>query len=451
MSLHSREFPESFVWGAATSSYQVEGAAAVDGKGPSIWDEFVRRPGAITDDASGEVSCDQYHRFREDVALMRQAGLQAYRFSMAWSRVLPDGRGAINQAGLDYYKRLAECLLDAEIEPYLTWYHWDLPLALERDFGGWRSRETVRYFGEYVARIAAELRPWIKNYFTVNEFLACTDVGYGMGVIAPGVKLPKKELNQVRHHVLLGHGTALAALRAVAPEAKVTIAENSTFMVPVSGGAADIEAAKTAFRHENAHFLTAVMEGEYLDSYLEKEGPDAPEFTDEDMRLIGAPMDYLGLNIYYGKQVRHDETAPLGYRIFEPGQDPKDTGIANLFFVPEAMYWGPRIAWELWRPQEIMVTESGTFLADRMTTEGRVDDPARIVYLRSYLAFAAKAIREGVPLTGYFHWSWLDNFEWHHGYRPRFGLVYVNFQTQERTPKLSFHWYADLIASGNIS
>ena len=443
-------FPETFVWGAATAAYQVEGAAHEDGKGDSIWNEFEKRPGAIVDNASGDVTSDQYHRYREDIALMREAGMKAYRFSVSWSRVLPDGRGQLNVRGVDYYKRLCDALLENGIEPYLTWYHWDLPLALQRDFGGWESRETVKYFGEYVTRISQELGRRVKNYFTVNEFLACSDVGYGQGAIAPGLKLPTKRLNQVRHHLLLAHGTALQALRASAPHARVGLAENPKFTLPVIPEKEHLESAKKAFRESNAHFLTAVMEGRYLDSYLEQEKANAPDFTADDFKLIGAPMDFLGLNLYFGYPVCSDPAQPSGYRLFEEETAKSGTGVADFLFEPAAMYWGCRIINELWHPKAIVISENGMAADDRPDENAQVCDIHRIKFLRAYLMSLAQAVREGIPVTGYLHWSLLDNLEWYLGYRPRFGLIYVNYRTLERIPKMSYYWYKKLAETGVI-
>ena len=445
-----RDFPSDFLWGTATAAYQAEGGAHEDGKGPSIWNEFEKHPFAIADNATGDIASDQYHHYREDVALMRQAGMKAYRFSISWSRVLPDGYGSINPKGVDYYKRLCEELLRNGIEPYPTWYHWDLPQVLQEKFGGWESRETVKYFGEYVARIAKELGGLAKNYFTVNEFLACSDVGYGMGLIAPGLKLPKRRLNQVRHHLLLAHGTALQALRSAAPHARAGLAENPTFLMPIIAIPEHIEAAKKAFREINAHFITAVMEGKYLDCYLEHEGADAPVFTDDDFKIISTPMDFLGLNLYYGKTVRSAPETPEGYSVFNEEKGVPCTGIADFSFAPSAIYWGCRLVNELWHPGEILISENGMSANDRPSEDMQVYDPHRIKYLRAYLSSLARVLRAGIPVKGYFHWSLLDNLEWHLGFRPRFGLIYVNYTTLERIPKTSFYWFRELIRSGRI-
>ncbi|MBO4344877.1 MAG: beta-glucosidase [Victivallales bacterium] len=444
------DFPKDFNWGTASASYQVEGGAHEDGKGPSIWTEFEKRPGSIFNGDNGDVASDQYHHWKEDVELMKYLGLRSYRFSMAWSRVFPEGRGALNVAGLDYYKRLCDALLENGIEPFMTFYHWDLPLALQKEFGGWESRETVKYFGEYVERISMELKGRVKNYFTTNEFLACSDVGYGMGSIAPGLKLPAKRLNQVRHHVLLAHGTALAALRATSPEAKVGLAENPWFMVPLIDTPEHVEAAKLAFREENAHFLTAIMEGKYLDCYLEKSGADAPVFTDDDMKTIGGKIDMLGLNIYFGKYVCKEDGKP--YRIFTDDIMSTKPGRPGLYYEPDAIYWGARIVTELWNVPELIISENGTAMPeDNIDVDsGRVYDLGRIKYLRNYLTSMARAISEGYPIKGYFHWSIVDNLEWNQGFTPRFGLTYIDFHTLKRTLKMSGEWYRELIRTGRI-
>ncbi|MBR2439948.1 MAG: family 1 glycosylhydrolase [Lentisphaeria bacterium] len=446
-----RDFPEDFVWGSATASYQVEGAPFEDGKGASVWNEFEKRPGAMRDDVNGDVACDHYHRYPEDIAHMKNIGLNGYRFSLAWSRIFPDGYGKVNQKGIDHYKRVCETLLKNGVEPYVTLYHWDLPLALQKEFGGWESRETVKYFGEYASKIGEEFKGLIKYYCTTNEFLAASDVAYSMGLIAPGLKLEKKRVNQIRHHLLLAHGTAVSALRAADADAKISLAENSSFMVPLIDTPEYVAAAKKAFREVNAHFLTAVMEGKYLDCYLEKEGADAPVFTDDDMKIIGQKLDWLGLNIYFGKRLRPAPETKEGYHIFEETDLKRQTGIADFYFEPAAMYWGSRIAYELYG-LPIYITENGKRSeTDKLEEDGHVYDDERIRHLRLQLLYMAKAVREGIPVKGYFHWSLMDNLEWHHGFRPRFGYLYVNYATLERTPKLSAEWMKEVIRTGRIA
>ena len=440
----ARDFPSDFIWGSATAAYQVEGGAHEDGKGPSVWSEFEKQPGAILDNVTGDVTSNQYHCWRQDIRLMKEAGMNAYRFSLAWSRIMPEGKGAVNPKGLDYYKQLCDSLLENGIEPYVTLYHWDLPQALQKEYGGWESRETVKYFGEYAACAAEALGSRVKHYFTTNEFLGCTE-GYANGLIAPGLRLSRKRCNQIRHHLLVAHGTAMQALRSAAPGAEIGIAENPAFMIPVINTPEHIEAAKRAFRETNAHFLTAVMEGRYTDRYLEKEKDDAPEVADGDFKLIGAPMDFLGLNIYYGKWVRHAPDQPDQYKIYDTLPDGGD-----LRFEPSAMYWGCRMVNELWHPKKLLISENGHGGNDRPEPDGKVYDPNRIKYMREYLIQLSRAVKEDIPVKGYFHWSLLDNLEWNSGFRPRFGLIFVNFKTSERIPKQSYFWYSEMIRIGIV-
>ena len=445
-----RDFPENFIWGSATASYQVEGAAFEDGKGPSIWNEFEKRPSAIIDNCTGDVSCDQYHQYKKDVAIMRDIGFDVYRFSLAWSRIFPEGTGAMNPKGIDYYKRLCDELLANGIEPYITFYHWDLPQALQDKCGGWQSRDCAKYFADYVEKTTAALEGRCKNFFTVNEFLGCTDQGYFNGVCAPGIKLTKKGRNQVRHNMLLAHGMGLQVLRDIVPQARVGIAENPVFMTPVLDTPEHVDAAKRAFREINGHFITAIMEGGYPASYLEAEGSDAPEVKEGDFKLISAPMDFLGLNIYYGRLVRSAPELEKKYEIFYDDSSTEWTD-CNGMFQPAAIYWGSRIVNELWNPKEIIISENGTSNMDRPAADGEVYDVFRIKYLRSYLESMSRAIRDGVPITGYLHWSFLDNLEWGSGYRRRFGLTFVNYRTLERIPKLSAKFFKELIRTGRIA
>ena len=442
---NERDFPEDFIWGSATSAYQVEGGAHEDGKGPSIWTEFEKRPGAILDNGTGDVASDQYHHVSEDIALMKQAGMTAYRFSLAWSRIFPEGNGKINEKGLDYYKRLCDELLANGIEPYVTLYHWDLPLALQERYGGWESRETVKLFGEYAFAAASALGDRVGHYFTTNEFLGCSDAGYAKGLLAPGLRLSPRRRNQVRHHLLLAHGTALQALRSAAPDAEIGLAENPKLMIPAINTPEHVDAAKKAFREINAHFLTALLEGGYPECYLEAEKGDAPVVEDGDFKLISAPIDFLGLNVYFGQFVRADREQKEGYKVYK--EYPDDS---SVLFQPEAMYWGCRIVHDLWHPKRLIVSENGLFGNDRPEPDGEIYDLHRIKYLRAYMASLSRTIKEDIPVRGYFHWSLLDNLEWNAGFRQRFGLVFVNYHTTERIPKLSYRWYSELIRTGRL-
>jgi len=443
-------FPKSFLWGCATASYQVEGAAAADGRGPSIWDEFSHRPGTVDMDHTGDVADDQYHRYREDIRLMKDLGLGAYRFSISWSRVMPTGRGRSNPKGWSYYNRLVDALLDAGIQPWVTLFHWDLPLALEKDFGGWASRTTAEAFGEYAGEAARRLSDRVSNFFTINEFGCFTDAGYAQGGFAPGRHEGPKVRNQVRHNALLAHGLAVHALRANARgKLSIGLAENSSVYVPVFETPPHIEAAKKAVRIENGRFLTAIMEGAYPDEYLKAEGANAPDFTPAEMKIIGAPLDFVGLNIYTAAAIRASDKEP-GYEVIPmPEGHPKmDTNWLHV--QPQALYWGIRLVADIWKPKALYITENGCAAKDKLTTGGEVLDTDRIMFLRSYLSSAQRATREGYPLKGYFLWSLLDNFEWSSGYTKRFGITYVNYTTLKRTPKMSFSYYREIIGNNAI-
>ena len=438
-------FPDAFVWGCATASYQVEGAAQEDGRKPSVWDTYAHEPGRIAMGHTGDVAVDQYHRYAQDVQLMKWLGVKAYRFSIAWPRVFPDGSGQPNEKGIAYYERLVDTLLAAGIEPYATLFHWDLPQALQDSVGGWQSRETARYFGEYAGFVARRLSDRVSHFFTINEFSCFTDLAYGAGVFAPGLKLPPRQLNQVRHHAVLGHGLALEAIRAAARRpVQVGLAENSTMCVPVIETEPHIAAARRAMRQVNAPFLTAVLEGKYTDEYLAAAGANAPEFTAADMRTIGGRLDFVGLNCYAPSYVRAADNQAGFAQVPHPKSYPHMAS-PWLFIGPQILYWAPRHLKEIWDVNNVMITENGCSADDRLA-DGHVYDTDRVMYLRNHFVQAHRAVSEGWPLTGYFLWSLMDNFEWTEGYTKRFGIYYVNFETQERTPKLSAEFYRETIA-----
>ena len=452
-SLSPYRFPPSFLWGCATASYQVEGAAREGGRGPSIWDTHSHTPGRVVMDYTGDRSVDQYHRYKADVRLMKWLGLKAYRFSVAWPRVFPEGQGKLNAKGLAYYDRLVDALLAAGIEPWMTMFHWDLPQALEDRIGGWQSRDIAEYFADYVTAVVRRLSDRVTHYFTINEFWCFTDAGYGSEPQSPPLrKLPPKERNQVRHNALRAHGLAVQAIRAHARrKAQVGLAENAQICVPVIETPEHIAAARAAMRSLNAPFLTAVMEGRYLDSYLAAEGEAAPEFTAEDMASIGGPLDFVGLNMYAPTYIRADGKSPEGFtQVPHPDTYPRQ-GMPWLYVGPQIAYWGPRLAAELWQPRAVYITENGCASDDRPAADGQVYDTDRVMYVRNHLIAAQRAVREGWPLRGYFLWSLLDNFEWNWGYTKRFGIVYVNYETLARTPKLSAHFYRATIARGAVA
>jgi beta-glucosidase len=450
-----RTFPQGFLWGSATASYQVEGAVHEDGRGPSIWDTFSHTPGKTHNGDTGDVADDHYHRYKEDIALMSDLGLTTYRFSIAWPRIFPTGTGARNPKGFDFYDRMLDTLLEAKIAPYCTLYHWDLPQALE-DKGGWQNRDTAKAFAEYAGVVAEHLSDRVKNFMTVNELSSFVNIGYGEGRHAPGLKLDRKGLAQVAHHAVLGHGLAVEAIRAHAkPGVKIGFADNLTAATPVIESAEHIAAAKTAIREENAMFGTVIREGKYTDAYLKKLGADAPTFTAEEMKTIGSPIDFTGLNIYSGEFVRADASSELGYaRVKRPASSPHMYS-DWLFVTPEALYWAPKLVSELWSAEqgakELYITENGCSSADVLTPEGRVYDSDRIMYLRNYMTQLHRAVSEGVPVKGYFLWSLLDNYEWADGYEKRFGITYVDFETQKRTPKMSSAYYKEVIRRNGLA
>jgi len=439
-------FPRGFLWGAATSAYQIEGAVNEDGRGPSIWDRFVHLKGKIVDQSTADVANDHYHRYKEDVQLLKELGAKVYRFSIAWPRVFPEGTGTPNPKGLDFYQRLLDVLLGNGIEPFATLYHWDLPQALQDRYGGWRSRDTSLAFADYAGYVTERISDRVKHIFTINECARIVQAGFGMGIDAPGLTLPQKEINQVRHHLALGHGLAVQAIRAHARSGtKVGPAENIEICVPAIETAANIRAAEIATRELNAGYLTAILEGKYTDGFLTYAGANAPKFTAEDLAVISSPIDFVGLNVYMPNQYvvageNGNDFTLLPFAASYPHMDSNWLRIG-----PEAMYWAPRHVAKLWNVKSIYITENGTSAADQVSPDGKVYDVDRIMYLRNYLTQLNRATSEGVPVNGYFLWSLMDNFEWADGYEKRFGLYRVDFQTQRRTPKLSASYYREVI------
>lgn len=445
-----RAFPAGFLWGTATASYQVEGAVAEDGRGPSVWDTFSHTPGKVVNNATGDVADDHYHRYKEDVQLMKALGVKSYRFSIAWPRVFPQGSGSPNPKGLDFYSRLVDELLANGIEPFATLYHWDLPQALQDRVGGWESRETSQAFGEYAGYVAERLTDRVKHIFTINEFGAFMELGYRLGIHAPGVKLPPGRFNQARHHGVLGHGLAVQAIRARGkPGTKVGLAENLVVGVPVIESPSHIAAAEHATREVNAQYLTVIMEGKYTDAYLAMTGADAPHFTPEDLKIISSPLDFVGTNIYQPMFVRAD-AGPGGFAVVPNPASYPHMASPWLFIGPEVLYWGPHHVAKLWNVQEIYVTENGCSSSDIPAGDGQVYDTDRVMFLRNYLTQLQRAIADGVPVKGYFLWSLMDNFEWADGYTNRFGLHYVDYATQRRMPKLSAAFYREVIAGNRV-
>ena len=428
-------FPAEFVWGAATASYQIEGAATEDGRGESIWDRFSATPGKVRTGDTGLVACDFYHRYREDIALLRELGLDAFRFSIAWPRILPEGRGRVNQAGLDFYDRVVDELLANDIEPFVTLYHWDLPQALE-DQGGWVSRETVDAFCEYAQVVAARLGDRVGRWITHNEPQVASWAGYGSGAHAPG-RRSKSDATAAAHHLLLSHGRAVEILRDAAPKATVGITLN---LHSVQADGDDESAAEVARRidgGDNRWFLDPIFRGEYPTDVLELLGDAAPPVEEGDLAAISTPLDFLGVNNYSrlvigggGKPLRNSNAVytDMDWEVYPDGLYEVLVRLRDEYAVPT-----------------IYVTENGAAFGDIRGHDGEVLDPERQDYLEGYIRAVGRAVQAGVPVSGYFVWSFLDNFEWAHGYSKRFGIVYVDYPTLERVPKGSFHWYGDLI------
>jgi beta-glucosidase len=444
-------FPSDFLWGTATSAYQIEGAVNEDGRGPSIWDRFAHINGKIADHSTADVANDHFHRYKEDVQLIKALGAKAYRFSIAWPRVFPEGTGSANPKGLDFYNRLLDELLANGIEPFATLYHWDLPQALQDRFGGWMSRDTSKAFADYAAYVAERLSDRVKNIFTINECHRLVYSGYGAGMDAPGLSLSPQELNQVMYNVALGHGLAVQGVRAHGRAGtKVGPAENLVVCIPAIETPANIRASEIATRELNAGYLTVIMEGKYTDGFLAYAGNNAPKYTAEDLKIISSPIDFVGLNIYLPHHYVVAADNGSGFSLLPfPATFPHMES-DWLKIGPEAMYWAPRQVAKLWDVKSIYITENGASASDQPVADGNVYDLDRIMYLRNYLTQLQRATAEGVPVLGYFLWSLMDNFEWGDGYEKRFGLYRVDFNTQRRTPKLSASFYREIIERNKV-
>jgi beta-glucosidase len=452
--------PAGFLWGAATAAYQVEGAASADGRGPSIWDTFSRTPGMVRGGGTGDVAADHYHRYRMDVALMAELGLTAYRFSVAWPRIQPTGRGPADRRGLDFYRRLVDELLARGIEPWPTLYHWDLPQALE-DAGGWPERDTAERFAEYAALVHDALGDRVRTWTTVNEPWCAAFLGYASGEHAPGRQEPAASL-RAAHHLLLGHGLAARAIRAGRGDPQVALCLNLYGVQPASGAEADVDAARRIDGLQNRFFLDAVLLGRYPADVLADTAAltDFGHVRDGDLGTIAEPLDALGVN-YYSRLVAAAGAGQPGGR---PGPAGGDRLLPSAFPASESVGFVPRglpttaMDWEIhaggltevltrvateYPAPPLYVTENGAAFADTVTADGRVHDRERTAYLASHLAACRDAIAAGVDLRGYFVWSFLDNFEWAWGYDMRFGVVYVDFASQRRVLKDSALWYAD--------
>lgn len=448
------QFPQGFIWGTAAASYQIEGGAYEDGKGLSVWDMFCRKPGVIWNRQSGDVACDHYHRYREDVALMADLGVHAYRFSVSWPRILPDGTGRLNKAGLDFYDRLVDTLLEAAIKPYVTLFHWDYPYELYCQ-GGWLNPSSPGWFADYAQIVVGLLGDRVKHWMTLNEPQCFVALGHSNGVHAPGDKLGLAQVLRIGHNALLAHGKAVQAIRAASPGAcQVGMAPMGAISYPLSSSPADVEAARTGMfsMHgqnlwSNAWWMDPVYLGHYPEDGLAAFGKEAPQIHPDNLKTIHQPLDFFGINLYQGWPVQAGVNG-----MPEPVEQPVGfPQTANRWaVVPEVLYWGPRFFYERYH-LPVFIFENGISNLDWVAMDGKVHDPQRIDFTRRYLLSLRQAVQDGIPVAGYFHWSFMDNFEWGEGYKERFGLVYVDYATQQRLPKDSAHWYSQVIASNGKS
>ena len=444
-------FKKNFVWGTATAAYQIEGAWNEDGKGLNVWDAFTHEPDNIYMGQTGDVACDHYHRYKEDVKLMKSLGIKAYRFSISWSRIFPEGTGKINPKGVQFYSNLIDELIANGIEPYITLFHWDYPYALHKK-GGWLNDDSVKWFADYAAKISELFSDRVTHFITFNEPQCFIGAGYMTSPHAPGYKVLYKDVFQICHNVLKAHGAAVIALRENAKQPiKVGYAPTGTSCYPASESPADIEAARKIMfacpplsrnvMWSITWWSDPVLLGHYPSDGLQMYKEYLPEITNDDMKLINQPIDFYGQNIYEGSMVKADENG--NPRVVPNKQGHAKTAI-QWPITPKVLRWGPRFLYERYG-KPIYITENGMSAHDTVSLDGKVHDPNRIDYLNRYLIELEKATDDGAEIDGYFIWSFMDNFEWAKGYSDRFGIVYVDYETQERMPKDSAYWYKNWI------
>jgi len=435
------QYPSNFLWGAATASYQIEGAWNEDGKGESIWDRYSHTPGKVENGDTGDVACDHYHRWPEDIALMRQLGIKAYRFSVSWPRVLPLGKGRVNLAGLDFYDRLVDVLLAANIEPFITLHHWDYPQALY-DSDGWTNRDNLAYFADYSVLMVKRLGDRIRRWTTFNEPGVIAWCGYMNGEHAPGLRDPKKFV-QVTHNLMVAHGLSVQAMRAANPAIEVGIVLSQWGLDPASDDPADVTATEHAWNSGDTAFLHPIFAGHYHPEMVDQLNGSEPEIKSGDMALIAQKLDFLGVNSYSRgvisatqgrlERIPGSEYTEMGWEVCAPA-------LRRLLVKLNKDYHLP----------PVYITENGSAFKDEVTPDGKVHDERRLDYLRQHFTEVRKAMQEGVDIRGYFVWSLLDNFEWAYGYGKRFGLIHVDFETQKRIFKDSAYWYNRVIATNIV-
>jgi beta-glucosidase len=451
MPIHNRPltFPKTFTWGFAAAAPQIEGAAFADGKGESIWDRFACTPGKVHNGDSLDTACEHYTRYNEDFRLMRALGAKHYRLSIAWPRIYPNGDGAINQKGIDFYHRLFDSMEKHGLTPWVTMFHWDLPQSLETRFGGWRDRRTADAFAVYADTLVKTYGDRVKNWITLNEINCFTRMGYGGSNKAPGLSCTEQVVNQTYHTALLCHGHGVRAVREYGGRGtRVGLTDNSTVSVPHTDTPEDIAAARAHFILDNARTLDPIYTGGYGEAYRKAVGKNAAKFEKRDFDLISLPTDFLGMNIYSGNFVRagkNNKPEQLAFPSTYPTAD-----ALWLKHVPQSLYWGPRHVSEVYGVKAVYITENGAGYNDLPPVKGEVNDLHRLNLVRFNLAELRRAIGDGIPVKGFFLWSFMDNFEWQDGYARRFGIVYCDYKTQKRTPKLSAHWYKKVMTENRI-
>ena len=444
-------FPEDFVWGLATASYQIEGAYAEDGKGESIWDRFSHTPGKVFNGDTGDVACDHYHRSKEDVSLMKEIGLDSYRFSLSWPRILPNGTGQPNQAGIDFYKKLIEQLLNASIDPMVTLYHWDLPQSLQ-DKGGWVNRDVAKYFAEYAGIVFQELGDVVDKWITHNEPWVAAFNGYSSGEHAPGIRDNYASV-QAAHHLLLSHGLAVARYRELVLSGEIGITLNVSPTYPATDSEEDQKATDIYDDYINGWFLEPLFKGSYpqelLAIYQQKLGPIP--IDQEDMAVISQEIDFLGINYYSRAVVKDNPAAELLKFDTIANKDAKYTAMGWEIY-PEGLYDILLIINQKYTAKPLFITENGAAFPDQISTDGRVHDQERIEYLSQHLEMADRALKANIPLKGYYFWSLMDNFEWAYGYSKRFGFIFIDYANQQkRILKDSAYWYQDVIKNNGLT
>ncbi|MBN2092924.1 beta-glucosidase [candidate division KSB1 bacterium] len=445
------KFPSEFIWGAATAAYQIEGGWNCDGKGESIWDRFCRVPGNILEGHTGDVACDHYHRFLDDIKLMKNMGLKAYRFSIAWSRIFPNGKGLINLKGIDFYNRLVDALLLENIQPFITLYHWDLPQTLQHN-GGWANRDTAFYFQEYAAEVSRRLGDRVNHWMTHNEPAVTAYLGHLDGIHAPGLKDFKTAV-QVAHHLLLSHGLSVPVIREnIKPQpGEIGIALNLSPSYPATDAPEDSEAARRYFNFNHGWFLEPLSLGRYPESIwkiYEKHGY-LPAMQPDDLKIIATPTDFLGVNFYFRDLVKNAPGKNILNYDFVKLPNAQFTEMGWEVF-PEGLYVLLLQLYQDYKVPRLHITENGAAFHDEKSPDGKIHDVLRIKYLQQHFQQAHRAIQAGVPLAGYFVWSLMDNFEWSFGFSKRFGLIYTDYQTLERTLKDSAIWYRQVIEQNGI-